>query len=117
MTDLHDRGLAQDVAVVVWGEFSRTPRVDTKRKGGGRDHYGDAGFALMMGGGLKMGQAIGDTGPRGERSKSRSVPYTPQNVLATLYKVLGIDPELTFPDHAGRPMYVLDEREVVSELI
>jgi uncharacterized protein (DUF1501 family) len=104
-----------DVAVLVWGEFGRTPRIDKQRIG--RDHWADAGFALMIGGGFKMGQAIGDTGPRAERSKSRSVPYTPQNVLATLYKVLGIDPEQTFPDHAGRPMYLLDEREVVSELI
>jgi hypothetical protein len=115
VTDLYERGLAEDVAVVVWGEFGRTPRIDKQRVG--RDHWADAGFALMSGGGLKMGQVIGDTGPRAERSKSQSVPYTPQNVLATLYKVLGIDPEQTFPDHAGRPMYVLDEREVVSEVI
>jgi hypothetical protein len=72
--------------------------------------------ALMMGGDLKMGQAIGDTAPCAERSKS-SVPYTPQNLLAPLYHVLGIDPELTSPDHGGRPMYVLDEREVVREFI
>jgi len=113
--DLHERGLAQDVAVVVWGEFGRTPRIETKRVG--RDHYSDAGFALMLGGGLQTGQVIGDTGPRGERSKSRSIPYTPQNILATLYHVLGIDSAQTFPDHTGRPRYVLDEREVVSELL
>ncbi|OAI54950.1 hypothetical protein AYO44_13925 [Planctomycetaceae bacterium SCGC AG-212-F19] len=81
-----------------------------------REHHYQAGFALMIGGGLQMGQAIGDAGPRAERSKS-PVPYTPQNVLATLYHVLGIDPEMTFPDHSGRPMYLLEERDVIRELI
>ncbi len=113
ITDLHERGLHQDVAVVVWGEFGRAPRIDRERAG--RNHWADAGFALMIGGGLKMGQAIGDTGPCAERS--RGIPYTPQNVLATLYHVLGIDPELTFPDHQGRPMYLLDERGRISELL
>jgi uncharacterized protein (DUF1501 family) len=115
VTDLHERGLAQDVMVLVWGEFGRTPKIGDGRADG-RGHWTDAGFALMSGGGLKMGQAIGDTGPRAERSKDRSVPYTPQNVLATIYKGLGIDPEMTFPDHSGRPMYLLDEREVIREL-
>ena len=43
--------------------------------------------------------------------------YTPQNVLATLYHVLGIDPETTLPDHQGRPVYLLDDRERVTELV
>src|SRR5262249_8324803 len=52
---------------------------------------------------------------RGENPKGR--PYTPQNVLATLYHVLGIDPATTLPDHQGRPMYLLDDREKVAELV
>jgi hypothetical protein len=117
VTDLHDRGLSQDVVVVVWGEFGRSPKIGLNRQNGpsGREHHCDAGFALLIGGGLQMGQAIGDTGPRAERSKS-PVPYTPQNVLATLYQVLGIDPALTFSDHSGRPMSLLEEREAVREL-
>jgi uncharacterized protein (DUF1501 family) len=116
VTDLHERGLDQHVAVVVWGEMGRTPRVGTQKgTTGGRDHWPQAGFALMAGGGLKMGQVIGATDPHGERPKGK--PYTPQNVLATLYHVLGIDPVTTLPDHQGRPIYLLDDREPVSELI
>jgi uncharacterized protein (DUF1501 family) len=116
VTDLHDRGLANDVAVVVWGEMGRTPRVGTQRgTTGGRDHWPQAGFALLAGGGLSMGQVVGATDARGESPKGRA--YTPQNVLATLYHVLGIDPETTLPDHQGRPVYLLDDREKVAELV
>jgi hypothetical protein len=62
-----------------------------------------------------MGQVIGATDPRGERPKTR--PYTPQNILATLYHVLGIDPTQTFPDHSGRPRQFLDDRETIAELV
>jgi len=112
ITDIYDRGLDQQVAVVVWGEFGRSPRVDTQA---GRNHHADAGFVLMAGGGLKMGQVVGATDGRAVRSTG--VPYTPQNVLATLYRILGIDPAATLPDHAGRPMYLLDERNLVRELV
>src|SRR5262249_10260241 len=115
VTDLHERGLDRDVAVVVWGEMGRTPRVGTQRGTvGGRDHWPQSGFALMAGGGLQMGQVVGATDPRGERPSG--MPYTPQNVLATLYHVLGIDPVTTLPDHSGRPIYLLDEREKIAEL-
>jgi hypothetical protein len=116
VTDLHERGLADSVAVVVWGEMGRTPRVGTQRgTTGGRDHWPQAGFALVAGGGLRTGQVVGATDPHGERPRGK--PYTPQNVLATLYHVLGIDPATTLPDHQGRPIYLLDDREKVSELI
>jgi len=116
LTDLHERGLAQDVAVVVWGEMGRTPRVGTQKgTTAGRDHWPQSGFALMAGGGLQTGQVVGATDPRGEKPKGR--PYTPQNVLATLYHVLGIDPLTTLPDHQGRPIYLLDDREKVAELV
>lgn len=71
----------------------------------------------MVKGGLKMGEVIGDTGPRGERERSRSAPCTPQSVLATVYHVLGIDPATTLLDHTGRPQYLLDEREAIAELL
>jgi hypothetical protein len=116
VTDLHERGLDRDVAVVVWGEMGRTPRVGTQRgTTAGRDHWPQAGFALMAGGGLQMGQVIGATDSRGEAPKGKA--YTPQNVLATLYHVLGIDPATTLPDHQGRPVYLLDDREPVAELV
>src|SRR6266540_1295492 len=112
ITDLHERGLHQDVCVVVWGEFGRTPRIN---KFGGRDHWPAAGSVLFSGGGLKMGQYVGATDSRGEYPVTR--PYTPQNILATLYHVLGIDPSATISDHNGRPRFVLDDRDPVKELI
>ncbi|HEX4612348.1 MAG TPA: DUF1501 domain-containing protein [Urbifossiella sp.] len=117
LTDLHDRGLAADVAVVIWGEMGRTPRVGTQRGTvGGRDHWPQAGFAVAAGGGFATGQVIGATTARGERPEGRS--YTPQNVLATLYRHLGIDPATTtLPDHTGRPVHLLDDPRPVAELL
>lgn len=114
LTDLYERGLDKDIAVVIWGEFGRTPKIN---KDGGRDHWAPAGHAMIAGGGFKMGQTIGNTGPRGERERSRSTPYTPANVLATLYRFLDIAPETTVPDFTGRPQYLLDDREVIEELL
>jgi len=112
VTDIYERGLDKDVAVVIWGEFGRTPKIN---KTGGRDHWAPAGNVLIAGGGLKMGQVIGDTGSKAERSKT--TVYTPSHVLATLYRVLGIDPETTLPDFTGRPIYLLDDRESIAELV
>ncbi|HZU37158.1 MAG TPA: DUF1501 domain-containing protein, partial [Gemmataceae bacterium] len=65
--------------------------------------------------GLKMGQAIGSTNARAEYPKDR--PVTASQVLSTLYHCLGIDPAMTFPSGNGRPMYILDDREPIVELI
>ena len=110
--DLHDRGMGEDVVTVMWGEFGRTPKINTNA---GRDHWSPVMGAFVAGGGLKMGQAIGASTARGERPKDR--PYTVPQVLSTVYRAIGIDPSLTFPNGAGRPMYVLDEREPVRELV
>jgi hypothetical protein len=116
VTDLCQRGMFDDVAVVVWGEMGRTPRIGTQSgTTGGRDHWPQSGFALMFGGGLRTGQVVGATDPRGENP--RGYAYTPQNVLATLYRTLGINPETTINDHTGRPVYLLDDRAPVEELL
>lgn len=121
LTDLYERGLDQQVAVVIWGEFGRSPRIgDESRALGsryatGRGHWWDAGFAVVAGGGLRMGQVVGETDARAERAKGR--PYTPQNVLATIYHVLGIDSGTAFPDYHGRPVHLLDDREPIRELV
>jgi uncharacterized protein (DUF1501 family) len=112
ISDIHEKGLEKQIAVAVFGEFGRTPRIN---KDGGRDHWAPAGFVLFSGGGLKSGLVVGDTGRTGDRSTGRI--YTAQNVLSTLYHVLGIDPETTLPDHFGRPIYLLDEREPIAELV
>jgi hypothetical protein len=112
VSDLCDRGLDKDVAVVVWGEFGRAPKIS---RGDGRDHWPEAGAALVFGGGFQTGQAIGATESDGGRSKV--TPYTPANILATMYRHLGIDPSLTIPDHQQRPMPLLDDRGLVRELV
>jgi uncharacterized protein (DUF1501 family) len=112
VSDLHDRGLDKEVAVLVWGEFGRTPRVN---KVEGRDHWPEAGFALFAGGGLRAGQVVGETDSKAERPRSRALGA--QDVLATLYHVLGIDPTEKLPDFSGRPMPLLDDGKPIAELI
>lgn len=110
--DLHDRGLDQDVVTIMWGEFGRTPRIN---KDAGRDHWAPVMSALIAGGGLRMGQMIGSSTEKGERPKDR--PCTVQQVLATIYLALGIDPAMTFPNGSGRPVHLLDDREPIRELL
>ena len=110
--DLHRLGMEQDVTVVMWGEFGRTPRVNG---GAGRDHWPSVMSCLLAGGGMKMGQVIGSSSARGEYPKER--PCRVQNIIATLYHVLGIDPAMQFTSGGGRPISVLDEREPIAELV
>jgi len=114
ITDLEERGLLEDVAVIMGGEFGRTPRIGDITPDG-RSHWPEAGFLWMAGGGMKTGQVLGATDARGERVVGQ--PIRSQNVLATLYHVLGIDPSLTIPDHNGRPQYLLENREPVRGLL
>ncbi len=110
--DLEARGLLDDVTVIVWGEFGRTPRIN---KNAGRDHWPQVSCALMAGGGMKTGQVIGATNRLGEYASNR--PVTFGEIFATLYYNLGINPETTtITDPAGRPQHVIDSpvlREVV----
>jgi hypothetical protein len=112
--DLHDRGMDRDVVTIVWGEFGRTPKIGDATPDG-RGHWPEAMSALLAGGGLKMGQVVGSTTARAERPKDR--PYRVSQVLSTVYHALGIDPAQTFPNGTGRPMYILDDREPVQELL
>src|SRR5262249_44414042 len=118
ITDLHDRGMDKDVVVMISGEMGRRPLIGGTNMSGpnGRDHWPQAGFSLIAGGGLSMGQVIGQTAPRAEDPVGN--PYKPQNVLATLYHALGIDLKTTMlPDRTGRPMHLLDDCEPVLELV
>src|SRR5579885_681503 len=87
LQDLHDLGMDKIVVTVMWGEFGRTPKING---GAGRDHWSPVMSALVAGGGLKMGQAVGASTARGERPKDR--PITAQQLLSTFYHTLGIDP-------------------------
>jgi hypothetical protein len=121
--DLDDRGLLDTTLVVLCGEFSRTPKMNDGGNGGppmskgtpGRDHWGDAMFCLMGGGGVKGGQVIGSTNRLGTAPHTRAV--TPSNIHATIYSVLGIDPKLQLLDPSGRPVNVLDDPEPINELL
>ena len=110
--DLYDRGLADDVLVTAFGEFGRTPRING---GAGRDHWPGAMSVVYAGGGLKMGQVIGETDARAEYPTSK--PYSPGCVLSTIYHSLGIDYKHVFYDQAQRPLPVLNEGKPIPELI
>jgi hypothetical protein len=102
--DLHERGLADEVTVLVWGEFGRTPRINPQA---GRDHWPSVSCALLAGGSLRTGQVIGATDRHAAQARERPVHF--QEVFATLYRNLGIDVNsATVADHSGRPHYLVD---------
>jgi Protein of unknown function (DUF1501) len=117
LTDLASRGLWEKTLVMVCGEFSRTPRMnDGSGKGTpGRDHWGNAMFCVMGGGGVKGGQIVGSTDRLGERPKDR--PLRPGDIHHTIYHVLGVDPKTSFLNHSGRPVPAVDEGAVIQELV
>lgn len=112
--DLSDRGLEDEVLVVVAGEFGRTPRVHVHKGCPGREHWGPAGCALLFGGGLNMGQVVGSTNDKGEQPRDRPLDY--QSLLATIYHSLGINFAHTFVNSVGRPVPILPKGEVIREL-
>ncbi|MDG2388854.1 MAG: DUF1501 domain-containing protein [Planctomycetaceae bacterium] len=119
--DVHERGLNKNVMVIVTGEFGRTPRLSTQKGTSsgvmqpGRDHWPSAMSLLISGGGMRTGQIIGSTNSKGENPKDR--PLTPNDLWATVYRHLGIDTELTFPDYSGRPMPILPFGNPIEELL
>ena len=111
INDLHERGLDRQVMVIACGEFGRTPRVThastnfSGQIGLGRDHWPNAFSALIAGGGLRMGEVIGQTNSKSEYPISD--PVTPQDLLATVYRHLGINPDISIENFAGRPVPIL----------
>jgi hypothetical protein len=113
--DVYQRGLDRKVLIVAVGEFGRTPRLVQSSGLIGRDHWPDAQAALISGGGLRMGQVVGATNRKGEYPAER--PLTPQDLLATVYRHLGIDHHAEFRDFFGRPVPILSGGEPIRELI
>lgn len=121
--DLSDRGLYDQVLVMLCGEFSRTPRMNDGGNGGaplskgtpGRDHWGNSMFCLLGGGGVKGGQIVGSTNRLGEAPQDR--PLRPGDIHHTVFHVLGVDPTLHFNDRSGRPIPAIDHGEVIRELV
>jgi hypothetical protein len=120
--DLQVRGMLDQVLVMVMGEFGRTPKMNNGGNGGpplskgtpGRDHWGNALSVLMGGGGVKGGQVVGSTNRLGEVPKDH--PLRPGDIHHTIFRVLGVDPEVSFLNHAGRPVAAIDHGAVIEEL-
>lgn len=109
--DAHD--MLDDVSVVVWGEFGRTPRIN---ENAGRDHWARVGSALLAGGGMKSGQVVGRSSRLGEDVEDRPVHF--RDIIATLYHNIGIDPTtLHVTDPSGRPHSLVDGRSAMPELV
>jgi len=119
--DLYDRGLDQKVMLIVSGEFGRTPRINPQKGTAskvvqpGRDHYPGAMSVLVAGGGMRTGQVIGSTTSKGERPKDRKLD--PNDLLATVYRHLGIDYRAMVPDNSGRPVPLIPHGEPIRELL
>ncbi|MBX3435899.1 MAG: DUF1501 domain-containing protein [Planctomycetaceae bacterium] len=120
ITDLYDRGLNERVMVIAMGEFGRTPRLShaptnfSNQIGLGRDHWPQAFSAFISGGGLRMGQVVGETNSKSEYPLHN--PVTPQDLLATVYRHLRIDPTRELTDFAGRPVPILPGGKPIAAL-
>jgi uncharacterized protein (DUF1501 family) len=121
LDDLQSRSLNQRVLVLACGEFGRTPRVThapvnfSGQIGLGRDHWPQAFSALIAGGGLRMGQVVGETNSKAEFPLHN--PVTPQDLMATVYRHLGIDPSRAFLDFSGRPVPILVSGRPIAQLV
>jgi hypothetical protein len=119
--DIHNRGLNKKVLLVVTGEFGRTPRINESKGSSskvvqpGRNHWPRAMSMLVSGGGMQTGQVVGSTNAKGEEPVNR--PLSPNDLWATVYQHLGVDYNMSFLDHSGRPMPILPHGEPIAELI
>jgi hypothetical protein len=111
VSDLADRGLLDDTAIIWMGEFSRTPNING---GGGRDHWARSWSVVVGGAGFKRGVAVGETSADGKDVVTE--PYTSQDVMASVLKSLGISLETTFTAKNGRPMKIANSGKVIKEL-
>ena len=110
MEDLETRGLLETTLVLAWGEFGRTPKVNNDA---GRDHYPNVFSGVLAGGPIKGGRVVGESDSNGAFPKAN--PKTPQDVLATVYRHLGVDTEASYMNN-GRPIQVLPSGKPIEEL-
>ncbi len=109
--DLNARGLLNDTAIIWMGEFGRTPRINGNS---GRDHWARSWSVVVGGGGMKGGQAIGQTSEDGTRVEGSS--WTSEDLMATICRTMGISLETTFTSNSGRPMKIANSGRVIEEL-
>ena len=114
VADLDERRLLDDVLVIAMGEFGRTPMMGTQGSTDGRNHWPSVMSMTMAGGGLRHGQVIGSTDVEGAYIKDR--PVTPGDLAATIYRHMGVPLDTTYIDPTGRPRYVVEHGEPISEL-
>jgi hypothetical protein len=112
--DLSQRGMLEDTLVMVLSEHGRTPRINSAR-GGGRDHWSQAYTTLFAGGGIARGRVVGRTDRHGATVTER--PVSPKDILATAYHLLGIDPHTLLTDRTGRPLPLVQNGHVVTEML
>ena len=110
--DCASRGLDQEILLVITGEFGRTPRING---GAGRDHWAPLSTLALSGGGLRMGQVVGESSTKAE--VPRTTPVTPQDLMATVFHVLGMPQNLTYHDPSGRPMPMVNGGRPIAELV
>jgi len=103
LSDLKERGLLDETLVVCMGEFGRTPKINA---GAGRDHWPGCYGMLLAGGGIRGGTVVGKSDEQGGLPAEN--PLTPQDVIATIYQLLGISPETEFLDPLDRPLKILN---------
>ena len=112
--DLEERGLLDETLVVCISEHGRTPRMSSA-VGGGREHWSRAYSAIFAGGGVARGKVVGKTDK--VASEVMDTPISPKDILATIYHLMGIDPETTIPDRLGRPVALAGDGIVRRELM
>ncbi len=113
LEDLEQRGLSDKILLVITGEFGRTPRINGSA---GRDHWGPLCTLALAGGGLRMGQAVGESSERAE--VPRTMPIRPKDLMATIFHVLGINAQQQYVDQSGRPTILLPEgARPIAELV
>jgi hypothetical protein len=110
--DIYQRGLQEKTLLVITGEFGRTPKVN---RNAGRDHWAPLSTLALAGGGLQMGQVVGESAAKVDVPKTR--PISPQDLMATVFHVLGIDRRVQFIDQAGRPVYMIENGKPIEELV
>ncbi|MED5400593.1 MAG: DUF1501 domain-containing protein [Planctomycetota bacterium] len=112
--DMSSRGLLDETLVMWMSEHGRTPKINSK-PGGGRDHWSRAYTAVVAGGGTAAGRVVGRTTPDG--GDVRDTPISPKDMQATLYHLLGHDPQLTMPDRNGQPHLIAGTGSLRPELL
>ncbi|WZO97774.1 DUF1501 domain-containing protein [Isosphaeraceae bacterium EP7] len=115
LIDLDNRGILDETLVVCLSEHGRTPQLANSPGGGGRDHWSRCYSALLAGGGVTRGNVIGRSDKIASDPVDRRV--SPKDILATIYHLLGIDPNTTLADRQGRPMALNPEGEVITEML